>query len=302
MDARNCGASSRRSAWCSSGRNAAIGAPTSFPSRGAIKSSAARFANHYLSHVELPEGFGPPAWGDIASATAETAHAREELGDTLLNYEMQIHEALARSDTLLAEQNQAALDDGLPNSLRENLFAIRGHLARAAVVLDAEAKVRRSLGQAIATAAALEALAAWVSGTALERETPAGDSRDLLEALNRADTEIDLTRSLERKVTATLPPDASKPEEQFPALKKEVIVRMRGAGSAADRGETLRCRQEIGRIASSPRGGRQVERTITSIDIELKTGNQTRTGRQVKYYRVGVGDSLESIYDENAAQ
>jgi len=45
-----------------------------------------------------------------------------------------------------------------------------------------------------------------------------------------------------------------------------------------------------------------VKRTVDSIDIEPKTGNQVRAGREVKYYPVGAADSLESIYDENAAQ
>jgi len=47
---------------------------------------------------------------------------------------------------------------------------------------------------------------------------------------------------------------------------------------------------------------RQVKRTIVFVDIESITGNQIPAAREVKYYPFGADDTLESIYDENAAQ
>ena len=174
----------------------------------------------YLSRLELPESSAPASMQEITSAMAEAARSREEVHDAVRYFQMQIREALARNDALLTMQNKPALDDELPNELRENLFDIRGRLAGTTAVLDAENKVRRAVERATGGARILEALIAWVNGSALERESPAGDSRALLETLNRSDTEIDLTRSLEREALAALPPDASGPEAQLPALRR----------------------------------------------------------------------------------
>jgi hypothetical protein len=143
---------------------------------------------------------------------------------------------------------------------------------------------------------------AWVNGDALEREGPAQDSRELLDALNRSDTEIHLARSLEQEALAALPPDISAAEAQFPALGKDVIVRIRRFGRAPGSAGTFECKQEVWRIAASIHGSREAIRTIVSIDIEAKSGNQIPVGREVKYYPLSPGDPLERIYDENAAQ
>ena len=253
------------------------------------------YAPVYLSRAQLPEMSAAPSLPDIASAMIETARSRKELEDAVLRFRTRVRETLARSD--------ASLDDELPNAFRESLFAIRGHLARTTAILDAETEVRRAAERATEKAGTLEALVAWINGAALERETPAGDSPALLEALNRSDTEIASTRSLERDGLAALPPDVSRPDAQFPAFMKDVIVRLRGTRSPGAGDGTVRCRQEVWRIdGSSVRNLRRVKRTVDSIDIEPKTGNQVRAGREVKYYPVGAADSLESIYDENAAQ
>jgi hypothetical protein len=256
----------------------------------------------YLSRAALPETSAPPSLPGIASATDEAARSREELQDAVLHFRTRIREALARNDAALAAQNKPALDDELPLGMRENLFAIRGHMARTADILDAENEVHRAVEQASAKARILEALAAWIGGRALDRESPEGDSRALLEALNRSDTEIALMRSLEREALAVLPPDSSRAEEQFPALMKDGIVRIRGVGASAEPGGTIRCRQEIWRLAGAVRGERQVKRTIVFIDLGPKTGSQIPIAREVRYYRVEAGENLENVFDENAAQ
>ena len=128
------------------------------------------------------------------------------------------------------------------------------------------------------------------------KPAPAADSRAQLDALNRSDNEIEQTRSQERAALAALPPEAAGPEAQFPALKNDVVVRIRGAGSSAA-GRTARCRQEIWVLS-----GREVKRTISLIDIDTNTGNQICANREVRVYPVRAGDTLESIYDENSAQ
>jgi hypothetical protein len=64
----------------------------------------------------------------------------------------------------------------------------------------------------------------------------------------------------------------------------------------------MKCRQEVWQFAASVTGAREVKRTIVSIDIDPKSGSQIPTGREVKYYRTDPGETLEQIYDENAAQ
>jgi hypothetical protein len=122
----------------------------------------------------------------------------------------------------------------------------------------------------------------------------------LLELRSRSDAGIYLTRSLQREALAAMPPDLPMPEAVLPALKKDVIVRIRRLGGSAD--GTVRLRQEVWRIDASAQGVRQVKRTIVVVEIDSKSGSQIPTGREVKYYQLDVGDTLEGIYDENAAQ
>ena len=96
----------------------------------------------------------------------------------------------------------------------------------------------------------LESAVAWANGNALERESSAGDSRALPDALNRSDNEMNLTRSIELEAVAALPPDAVGPEARFPALMKGVIVRIRGIRDGSpNHADTVRCREEVWRMA-----------------------------------------------------
>jgi hypothetical protein len=98
-----------------------------------------------------------------------------------------------------------------------------------------------------------------------------------------------------REALAALPPDIPMPEAQFPALKKDVIVRIRRLGATT-------YRQEVWRIEAPVQGVRQVKRTIVAVDIEPESGNQVPTGKELKYYPLDAGDTLEETFDENAAQ
>jgi len=255
------------------------------------------YARDFRSRTELPDLASSPSPGDIAAATAETARSRAELESAVLSFKTQIREALARSDALAARQTKSELDDDLPKAIRESLFAIRGHQARTPVVIDPENAVRAAIEETAGKVSSLEALGAFAEAGALEREGPAGDSRALLEALNRADTEMAAARSLQRDALAALPPDVSRSDAQFPAFMKDLIVRLRGSQSPAG---SVKCRQEVWRLEASDKG-RRVRRSIALIDTDPKTGDQLRAGGDVKYYPVGAGDTLESIFDEYAA-
>jgi hypothetical protein len=253
----------------------------------------------YLLQVKLPGISSFVSMQEMTAAMLESAHAREDLNEAVVSYKRQVREALTRNDASLSAQDKPALDDELPNSVRENLFAIRAHMAGTTSILDAENAVRQAAERAAARLRTLDAMVAWVNGNALERESPAGDSHALLEALNRSDSEINLTRSLALEALAALPPNDAGPEARFPSLMKDVIVRIRG--SAAPPG-IVRCRQEVWRLAGWVKRDRQVKRTIVFVDIGSNTGSQIPTAREVRYYRAGPEDILEGIYDQYAAQ
>jgi len=271
-----------------------------FSEIGALYESQGR---EYISRVNLPgEAMKPPSIQELQAALTAMEHSREELHDAMQDFNRQIRESLARNDALLATDDKAALDGELPSALREKLFAIRGHLSGTPAVLDSEAKVRRAVEASAARIRVLEGLAAWVGGNVLDREGPADDSPALLEALSRSDAEIDLTRSLEQTALAALPPAVSTAEAEFPALDKNMILRIRRLSGSPVALATEKCRQEIWVLSGPVRGARQVIRTIVFIDVETKSGSQIPTGREVRSYPVGADDTLEGIYDENAAQ
>ena len=247
-----------------------------------------------LLRVDADRNIGLPSDAELRAAVTQANLAREELRSALADFRRHIADDLARSDARLAAQNELALDDDLPNQLRENLFAIRGQLAGAETVLEAERRIRAAAEQAIEKVQILEARVAWVDGAALEEDAPTRDSHSLQEARLRSDTEIGLLKALRLEALAALPPDLSGPEEQFPALRKDIIVRMRKLPEGY--------RQEIWRIDPASKGPRRVSRTIVLVNIDPKTNIQVPVSREVKYYRIESGDSLEEIYDENASR
>ena len=258
----------------------------------------------YIFQAKLPEMPASPSLQDLTAATVEAAHARTDLNDAVASYKNEIREAMAQNDASLAAQDKPSLDDELPDGVRENLFAIRAHIAGTTSILEAEDAVRRGVERAAGGLLTLDAMVAWVNGNALERESPGrADSHTLSEALNRSDSEINLTRSLEREAVAALPLDGAGPEARFPSLMKDVIVRIRAVrDGSADTAGTLRCRQEVWQMAGYIKGDRQVKRTIVFVDIGRKTASQIPAAREVRYYRAGPEDILEAVYDEYAAQ
>jgi hypothetical protein len=257
----------------------------------------------YVPTAELPARSAPVSTQELTAALDAVDLSRQELHDAVVAFRRQVRSALARNDSLLAGRNKLPLDDELSADLRESLFVIRSRLAGAPALLDAESGIRRTVERAAGRVRTLEALVAWVNGNAIERDTPAQDSRELLVALNRSDNAIYWTRSLEQEALAALPPDLSAASEaQFPALTRNPIVRVRRQEASAAPGGTVRCRQEVWGFATSVKGAREVKRTILLIDIEPKSENQIPAGREVKYYRIDAGEALEEIYDQNAAQ
>jgi hypothetical protein len=270
--------------------------------RGALDELSQVRRIDYVSNVDPPAMAALPALRDMTSAVESVEHYREEVRGAIQDYRRELRAALARNDALLLAQDKPALDDGLPSDLREDLFAIRGHMGSAIANLEAENKVRRIVERAAGRVRLLEAMVAWVNGSALESEGPVPDSRALLEILNRSDTAIHSTRMLEEEALTALPPDVSGSEAKFPALKPDLIVRIRREGHAGQANGMATFKQETWALVPAAGNGRQVERTIVLVNIVAKSGSQIPARREVKYYEIGAGDVLEEIYDQYSAQ
>jgi hypothetical protein len=226
----------------------------------------------------------PYSLQDIAKALAALDRSRAELSGALGNYARLVRESLGHS---------AACDPDLPDDLRESLFAIRARMGRVTAVIEAERNVRSAADQADDNGHLLEALVAWVNGDALEKDA-SGPDRALQEALVRSDAGIRQTRALGREALAALPPDLPGSEARLPPLRNDLIVRMTRANGLL--------RQEIWTFALSPTGFREVKRTVVLFEIDPLTGVQVPSGREVKYYRIEPGETLEEAYEEYASQ
>jgi len=67
-------------------------------------------------------------------------------------------------------------------------------------------------------------------------------------------------------------------------------------------GSAVRYLQEVWRMESSIQGARQVRRTLTFIDVDTKTGNQTVVSGATKYYPAASDESLEAIFEQYSAE
>jgi len=240
----------------------------------------------YLWYLEPPEDSAEPARDELESALAAVARSREAIRIAERDFRNGICDALAQQDRQHFSAKEPVVDSGLPDGMRQRLFAIRGHLARVPAVLELENKVRAAISQAESAVRGLEPLAAWSN----QVSKPA-----------RSDREIDSTRDAETQALKTLPPDISQNEDTFPAMERNVIIRIRRAPSRNPQNSAIKCVQEIWRMESGVLGYREVSRTVSLILIDPRTGSQTRAGGAARSYKASPEDVLEEIYDEYAA-
>jgi len=245
----------------------------------------------YLWYLE-PNDTAEPTREDMESALAEVSRLREAIRAAAREFNAKIREALAQQDRLHTAMNEPVVDSGLPDGMRQTLFAIRAHLARVPAVFDAEANVRLSVVKAEMAVRDLEPLAAWSNGPSR--------SLDWAQLLDRSDREINSVRAAETETLISLPPDSSRDEDSFPALEKNVIIRIRRVPSHP-KDNAVRCLQEVWRMESGMTGTREVRRSVSLILIDPRTGNQTRAGGATKFYKAPPDDLLEEIYDEYAS-
>jgi hypothetical protein len=241
-----------------------------------------------------------PSRLDVESALSEAARDREELRAAVQDYKETIRNALAHNDRLQAAEDQAVPDAALAPELREKLFAIRGHLAGAPAILEAEKKVGGLIDRLAESVQRLESLATWANRETLDE--PAKLSASEWETLlGRSEGEIDMVGKVRAEARTALPPDLSPSEAKFPALRDGVIVHV-GRQPSGGPPMALRCLQEIWRFGSPVRDGRRVERIVSLIAIDSKTGIQRVLRHATQYYSAGPNDALEGIFDQYAAQ
>jgi hypothetical protein len=239
----------------------------------------------YLWYLEPPEDSTEPTREELESALAAVARSREAIRAAQRDFKSGICDALSQQDRL-----HSAIDGGLPDGMRQRLFAIRAHLARVPAILQLENKVRGAISQAELAVESLEPLAAWSNPAA-----------GLPNTLERADGEIDSVRDAETEALRTLPPDISNDEDTFPAMERNMIVRIRRVPSRNPQSAAVKCVQEIWRMESGMLGYREVSRTVSFILIDPATGNQTRAGGAARSYKASPEDVPEEVYDEYAS-
>jgi hypothetical protein len=248
----------------------------------------------YLWYLEPLEESVEPSREEVESALGDLVRSREQIHDAVQEFKNAIHHALSRNET--------SLDAGLPDEIRERLFAIRGHIAGAAEVLDPEKRVREAVRAANQSIRKLEPLAAWAN-----RAIPGQDSSTTISAFDwerlqeRSDNEILLTDNVSKQAFATLPPALPAATANFPALEKDLVVhvlRRAWKESAA----TIHLMQEVWRLEVGSSGSRRVRRSAALISVDSQSGSQKLLGVNTKYYTVGPGATAEETYDQFAAQ
>ena len=233
---------------------------------GSLEDLYKRRDRDYLWYLEPDDDSTEPARDEVESALAEVARSRDAIRAAAQDFNAKIRQALAQQDRMHTAMNEPLVDSGLPDGMRQTLFAIRAHLARVPAVFDSEANVRLSVVKAEMAVRDLEPLAAWSNGPSR--------SSDWAQLLERSDREIDSTRAAETETLITLPPDSSRGEDSFPAIERNVIVRIRRAPSRA-RDTAVRCLQEIWRMESGMTGTREVRRSVSASGITAGTSVET---------------------------
>jgi hypothetical protein len=249
----------------------------------------------YLWYLEPSKDSAEPSRPQVESALAQLVQAREQVLASAHEFQSAIHAAVLR--------NEGGLDAGLPDDLRDRLFAIRGHLAGSAPVVAAEEKVEHAIEQAAESVKHLEPLAAWANLETQDRippfRIPAPEWATLQE---RSDQEIASTQAAIREARAVLPPDDRDSDAKFPSLQKDLVVHISTRRSWNHSATEVRLLQELWRLEYRAGGARRVLRTATLISIDSKTGNQKALARDAKSYPAGPGETVEEIFDQYGGQ
>jgi hypothetical protein len=265
--------------------------------QGSIEALFGSLDRDHLWYMDPVDDETRPTCGEVESSLTDVTASREAISAAAREFGKFVRESLTRHDSRAAEDGNGALDSGLADGLRENLFAIRAHVAGVPFVLEAEGRVRQAIEDAAFHIGNLERQVAWANRI----PTDDSDSAKWDRILQQSDREIDLVHRTEAQVLAYLPPDSRHTQDKFPALQKDMIVRIRRLSPWNMRAGSVRLLQEIWCMENKMQGIRAVRRTATSVLVDQLTGDQTVVGFKTKYYDVAQGVVLEEIFDEHGA-
>ena len=247
----------------------------------------------YIWYLEPPDDAAEPTRDAIELALSEVQLAGVAVRNAAKDFKATIRDELAKQDVRHSLANEPVVDSGLPEGIRLSLFTVRAHLARVAGVMAAENAVRGAIKEADAKVRDLEPLAAWSNKFA--------NSPGWAQVLDRSDREIEGVRDAETEALRAIPPDSARGDQQFPAMDKNSIIRMRRPRTKIPNDKNVQCLQEVWRVEVGPYGTREVKRMVSLVLIDPETGSQTRVGGATRYYKLSDGEVLEEVFDEYAA-
>ena len=179
-----------------------------------------------------------PSRQEVESALARVARrSPEDLAAARQQYcTSALRADLARSDQRHADKGDSSLDAGLPDETRLRLYAIRGQLLHAALVLEGENDLQDETKKAEERIEELKRLAAWANRATPEdsRETLPTSEWDRIQT--KADDAIYTARRATTSALASLPPDSTDRMAKFSALFKQGIVRMVSVRTSTESG------------------------------------------------------------------
>ncbi len=247
----------------------------------------------YTWYLEPPDDATEPTHDAIEMALSEVQQAGAAVRNAAKEFKATIREELAKQDVRQSLANEPVVDSGLPEGMRLSLYTVRAHLARVAGVMAAENAVRAAIKEADAKVRDLEPLAAWSNKFV--------NSPEWAQVLERSDREIEGVRDAETEALRVIPPDSARGEQQFPAMDKNSIIRMRWPRTKNPNDKSVQCLQEVWRVEVGPYGTREVKRSVSLVLIDPETGSQTRVGGATRYYKMSDGEVPEEVFDEHAA-
>ena len=236
-----------------------------------------------------------PSRSQVESSLAQVERAPEALLTARQRYTSTLQAASSRSDQRHLNKGEDVLDAGLPAETRLRLYAIRGRLLRARVVLDAENTLQEEMKRTEQRIEDLKGLAAWAN-----RATPEDPSAVLPAAVwdrlqTKADNAIYVSRKSTASALAALPPNSTDSQAKFAALFRDGIVHMVSVRTSTESDRALW--QEVWTWEPLGSGPRRIRQGIEMVVVDPASGDQLRLSRQTRYYVADRDESLAEAYE-----
>jgi len=236
-----------------------------------------------------------PSRPQVESALALVERAPETLLTARQRYLNALQAALAHSDQRHLDKGEGVLDAGLPDQTRMRLYAIRGYLLRADIVLEAENHLQDEMNKVRKRIDELKGLAAWANRATPEDSPAALPASEWDRLQTKADDAIYSSRRATASALAELPPNSADRQAKFSTLLKDGVVHMLSVRTFTEPDRALW--QEVWDWAPLGSGPRRVRQGIDTIVVDPATGDQIRLSRQTRYYVAERNESLVDAYE-----